>query len=141
RQPHPLEPGAPAREGSPRPGTGGRTVHNPAPPPAATLAPRPDPLAALVASGWAGAVYWRPLPGEDRGARITALVEAVLGRGGGGVGVPPGGAGGVGVGDAVRKAFPDAADLASDLSDRRRYRAWAELRRGRRVVVVGGRSS
>ncbi|HXP14337.1 MAG TPA: hypothetical protein VN907_03420, partial [Actinomycetes bacterium] len=50
-------------------------------------------------------------------------------------------AAGSAVGDAVRKAFPDAADLASDLSDRRRYRAWAELRRGQRLVVVGGRSS
>jgi primosomal protein N' (replication factor Y) len=55
--------------------------------------------------------------------------------------VTPEVAAGSAVGDAVRKAFPDAADLASDLSDRRRYRAWAELRRGRRLVAVGGRSS
>jgi primosomal protein N' (replication factor Y) len=86
-------------------------------------------------------VYWRPLPGEDRGARITALIEGVLERGRGAIVVTPEVAAGSAVGDAVRKAFPDAADLASDLSDRRRYRAWAELRRGRRVVVVGGRSS
>jgi primosomal protein N' (replication factor Y) len=86
-------------------------------------------------------VYWRPLPGEDRGARIAALVEAALERGRGAIVVPPVVAAGSAVGDAVRKAFPDAADLASDLSDRRRYRAWAELRRGRRLVVVGGRSS
>jgi primosomal protein N' (replication factor Y) len=101
----------------------------------------PDPLAAMVAGGRAGAVYWRPLPGEDRGARITALVEAALQRGLGAIVVTPEVAAGSAVGDAVRKAFPDAADLASDLSDRRRYRAWAELRRGRRLVVVGGRSS
>ncbi|HWC44083.1 MAG TPA: hypothetical protein VHK02_19040 [Actinomycetota bacterium] len=101
----------------------------------------PDPLAALVAGGRAGAVYWRPLPGEDRGARIAALVEAALERGRGAIVVTPEVAAGSAVGDAVRKAFPDAADLASDLSDRRRYRAWAELRRGRRLVVVGGRSS
>jgi primosomal protein N' (replication factor Y) (superfamily II helicase) len=101
----------------------------------------PDPLAATVAGGRAGAVYWRPLPGEDRGARITALVEAALERGLGAIVVTPEVAAGSAVGDAVRKAFPDAADLASDLSDRRRYRAWAELRRGRRLVVVGGRSS
>ena len=100
-----------------------------------------DPLAALVAGGWAGAVYWRPLPGEDRGARVIALVEAALERGRGAIVVTPEVAAGSAVGDAVRKAFPDAADLASDLSDRRRYRAWAELRRGRRLVVVGGRSS
>jgi primosomal protein N' (replication factor Y) (superfamily II helicase) len=88
-----------------------------------------------------GAVYWRPLPGEDRGARVIGLVEAALEQGRGAIVVTPEVAAGSAVGDAVRKAFPDAADLASDLSDRRRYRAWAELRRGRRLVVVGGRSS
>jgi primosomal protein N' (replication factor Y) len=159
RAPHPPPPigGAPAREGSPTPGAGPRVVHSPAPASAArrpasasaALSPSPplavsrpsDPLAALVASGWGGAVYWRPLPGEDRGARITALIEAALERGRGAIVVTPEVAAGSAVGDAVRKAFPDAADLASDLSDRRRYRAWAELRRGRRLVVVGGRSS
>jgi len=89
----------------------------------------------------AGAVYWRPLPGEDRGPRVIAMVEAALERGLGAIVVTPEVAAGSEVGDAVRKAFPDAADLTSDLSDRRRYRAWAELRRGRRLVVVGGRSS
>jgi primosomal protein N' (replication factor Y) (superfamily II helicase) len=96
-----------------------------------------DPLVDLAA----GAVYWRPLPGEDRGARVTALVEAAVAAGRGAIVVTPEVAAGSAVGDAVRKAFPDAADLASDLSDRRRYRAWAELRRGRRLVVVGGRSA
>jgi primosomal protein N' (replication factor Y) (superfamily II helicase) len=100
-----------------------------------------DPLVELVGAGRAGAVYWRPLPGEDRGAKITALVEAALERGRGVIVVTPEVAAGSAVGDAVRKAFPDAADLASDLSDRRRYRAFTELRRGRRRVVVGGRSA
>jgi primosomal protein N' (replication factor Y) (superfamily II helicase) len=100
-----------------------------------------DPLVELVAGGRGGAVYWRPLPGEDRGARVAALVEAALAAGRGAIVVTPEVAAGSAVGDAVRKAFPDAADLASDLSDRRRYRAWAELRRGRRLVVVGGRSA
>ena len=100
-----------------------------------------DPLAGMVGAGRAGAVYWRPLPGEDRGARVIALIEATLERGRGAIVVTPEVAAGSAVGDAVRKAFPDAADLASDLSDRRRYRAWAELRQGRRMVVVGGRSS
>jgi primosomal protein N' (replication factor Y) len=72
---------------------------------------------------------------------VITLVEAALERGRGAIVVTPEVAAGSAVGDAVRKAFPDAADLASDLSDRRRYRAWAELRRGRRLVVVGGRSS
>ena len=108
--------------------------------------PRPagagrDPLVDLVAAGRGGAVYWRPLPGEDRGARVAALVEAALAAGRGAIVVTPEVAAGSAVGDAVRKAFPDAADLASDLSDRRRYRAWAELRHGRRLVVVGGRSA
>jgi primosomal protein N' (replication factor Y) (superfamily II helicase) len=138
--PQPPEAGAPAREGSRQPGGVRGTVHSPSPPLAGS-SPATDPLAALVAGGRAGAVYWRPLPGEDRGARVIALVEAALARGRGAIVVTPEVAAGSAVGDAVRKAFPDAADLASDLSDRRRYRAWAELRRGRRLVVVGGRSS
>jgi primosomal protein N' (replication factor Y) (superfamily II helicase) len=100
-----------------------------------------EPLAGLVAAGRQAAVYWRPLPGEDRGALVAALVEAALEAGRGAIVVTPEVVAGSAVGDAVRKAFPDAADLASDLSDRRRYRAWAELRRGRRRVVVGGRSA
>jgi primosomal protein N' (replication factor Y) (superfamily II helicase) len=147
--PHPPGGGAPEREGSPTAERGGPAVHTPSRPaepltarPAAPLTARPaDPLAAMVAGGRAGAVYWRPLPEEDRGARVIALVEAALERGRGAIVVTPEVAAGSAVGDAVRKAFPDAADLASDLSDRRRYRAWAELRRGRRLVVVGGRSS
>jgi len=138
--PQPPEAGAPAREGSRQPGGVRGTVHSPSPPLAGS-SPATDPLAALVAGGLAGAVYWRPLPGEDRGARVIALVEAALARGRGAIVVTPEVVAGSAVGDAVRKAFPDAADLASDLSDRRRYRAWAELRRGRRLVVVGGRSS
>jgi primosomal protein N' (replication factor Y) (superfamily II helicase) len=133
--PHPPGPvpGPPVGERSPTAERGRPLVHSP---PGSA-----DPLAALVAGGGAGAVYWRPLPGEDRGARVIALVEAALARGRGAIVVTAEVAAGSAVGDAVRKAFPDAADLASDLSDRRRYRAWAELRRGRRPVVVGGRSS
>ncbi|HEX2156497.1 MAG TPA: hypothetical protein VHS79_05855, partial [Actinomycetes bacterium] len=134
RHRQPPEAGAPAREGSPSPTLGDPAVHSPSF--AAT-----DLLAALVRGGHTGAMYWRPLPGEDRGARVVALIEAALERGRGAIVVTPEVAAGSAVGDAVRKAFPDAADLASDLSDRRRYRAWAELRQGRRLVVVGGRSS
>jgi primosomal protein N' (replication factor Y) len=129
--PAPPAVGLPSRSGAPSAGGGG------------SGAPR---VGGPGISGWGsgaspGAVYWRPLPGEDRGARVIALVEAALERGRGAIVVTPEVAAGSAVGDAVRKAFPDAADLASDLSDRRRYRAWAELRRGRRLVVVGGRSS
>jgi primosomal protein N' (replication factor Y) len=163
--PHPLPPvpGAPAREGSRQEGAVRRAVHSPASAPSAsapsttsttstastpsarsapsTASAPADPLAELAAGGRPGAVYWRPLPGEDRGARVVALIEAALDAGRGAIVVTPEVAAGSAVGDAVRKAFPDAADLASDLSDRRRYRAWAELRQGRRLVVVGGRSS
>jgi primosomal protein N' (replication factor Y) len=134
--PHPPGGGAPAREGSRQPGGVCAAVHSPA-----AHSPAAHSPAAAFPSPAAGAVYWRPLPGEDRGARVIALVEAALERGRGAIVVTPEVAAGSAVGDAVRKAFPDAADLASDLSDRRRYRAWAELRRGRRLVVVGGRSS
>ncbi len=142
-QPSPV-PGAPVREGSPSPRAGDPAVHSP-PQHHHSNAPSslaaPDPLVELVRGGGTGAVYWRPLPGEDRGARVVALIEAALARGRGAIVVTPEVAAGSAVGDAVRKAFPDAADLASDLSDRRRFRAWAELRQGRRMVVVGGRSS
>jgi primosomal protein N' (replication factor Y) len=87
------------------------------------------------------AIYWRPLPGEDRATRVVALVEAALARGRGAIVVTPEVAAGSAVADAVRKSFPDAADLSSDLSERRRYRAWVELRLGRRQVAIGGRSA
>jgi primosomal protein N' (replication factor Y) (superfamily II helicase) len=101
----------------------------------------PDRLVATVARGWAGAAYWRPLPGEDRSARVIALIEAELARGRGAIVVTPEVAAGSAVADAVRKHFPDAADLSSDLSERRRYRAWVDLRLGRRQVAIGGRSA
>ncbi len=101
-----------------------------------------DRLVELVAQGWAGAAYWRPLPGEDRAGRVIALIEAALARGRGAIVVTPEVAAGSAVADAVRKHFPDAAaDLSSDLSERRRYRAWVELRLGRRHVAIGGRSA
>jgi primosomal protein N' (replication factor Y) (superfamily II helicase) len=133
--PHPPgpAPGPPVGEATAAKQRRTPVVHSPSPP--------SDPLVGLVGAGRPGAVYWRPLPGEDRGPRAVALVEAALASGRGAIVVTPEVVAGSAVGDAVRKAFPDAADLASDLSDRRRYRAWAELRQGRRLVVVGGRSS
>jgi primosomal protein N' (replication factor Y) len=109
--------------------------------PGAAVRPHADRLARLVARGWAGAVYWRPLPGEDRATRVVALVEAALAQGRGAIVVTPEVAAGSAVADAVRKSFPDAADLSSDLSERRRYRAWVDLRLGRRQVAIGGRSA
>ena len=112
-----------------------------APPPPEGDGGEPGRLVELVGRGWAGAAYWRPLPGEDRSARVIALIEAALARGRGAIVVIPEVAAGSAVGDAVRKHFPDAADLSSDLSERRRYRAWVELRLGRRQVAIGGRSA
>src|SRR6266567_3429414 len=101
----------------------------------------PDRLVEMVGRGWAGAAYWRPLPGEDRSARVIALIEAALARGRGAIVVTPEVAAGSAVADAVRKHFPDAADLSSDVPERRRYRAWVDLRLGRRQVAIGGRSA
>src|SRR6266542_2419083 len=100
-----------------------------------------DRLVEMVWRGRAGAAYWRPLPGEDRSARVIALIEAALARGRGAIVVTPEVAAGSAVADAVRKHFPDAADLSSDLSERRRYRALVDLRLGRRQVAIGGRSA
>ncbi len=102
---------------------------------------QPDRLVGMVGRAWAGAAYWRPLPGQDRSARVIALIEAALARGRGAIVVTPEVAAGSAVADAVRKHFPDAADLSSDLSERRRYRAWVDLRLGRRQVAIGGRSA
>ncbi len=123
-------------------GVAGGEPGRPAGAPAGTGPPRgADRLAGLVARGWAGAVYWRPLPGEDRASKVVALVEAALAQGRGAIVVTPEVAAGSAVADAVRKSFPDAADLSSDLSERRRYRSWVELRLGRRQVAIGGRSA
>jgi primosomal protein N' (replication factor Y) (superfamily II helicase) len=124
-------------EGPPAPIAGGA----PAPAAARGAETQPDRLVELIGRGWAGAAYWRPLPGEDRSTRVIAMIEAALARGRGAIVVIPEVAAGSVVADAVRKHFPDAADLSSDLSDRRRYRAWTDLRLGRRQVAVGGRSA
>lgn len=127
---------AEAPEVAPRPGgTPARPDLRARRPPAA------DPLVDLVAGGWTGAVYWRTLPGEERGARVVALVEAALAAGRSAIVAAPEVVAGSAVLDAVRARFPEVADLSSDRSDRRRYRAWVEVRRGRSLVVVGGRSA
>src|SRR6266508_5084223 len=48
-----------------------------------------DRLVEMVGRGRAGAAYWRPLPGEDRSARVIALIEAALARGRGAIVVTP----------------------------------------------------
>jgi primosomal protein N' (replication factor Y) (superfamily II helicase) len=134
----PAAPGAVMAPASPRAVTAPRA---PATGPGTGGDGDPDRLVEVVGRGWAGAAYWRPLPGEDRSARVIALIEAALARGRGAIVVTPEVAAGSVVADAVRKHFPDAADLSSDLSERRRYRSWVELRLGRRQVAIGGRSA
>ena len=114
------------------------------PPPPAPTPPPPapdDPLVRLVLASGPSVLHWRPLPGEDRAERVARLVAAALATGRGALVLAPEVAAGSGVLDAIRARFPDAADLASGLSDRRRYQAWSELRRGWRRVAVGGRSA
>src|SRR6266545_3171707 len=63
----------PGADGAPAaPGPRGRAAATTAAPEPAAAAPPAarDRLAGLVARGWAGAVYWRPLPGEDRATRV-----------------------------------------------------------------------
>jgi len=90
-----------------------------------------------------GVVWWRPLPGEDRGRRIANLVEAALARGLGVVVVVPEVVAGSPVADALRSRVgaDDLADLSGAGSDRERYRCWLDLAEGRRRVALGGRSA
>jgi primosomal protein N' (replication factor Y) (superfamily II helicase) len=109
--------------------------------PAPAPAPRPAPPALAGLVGAAGEVaWWRPLPGQDRGELIADLVEAVLAAGKGAIVLAPEVAAGSPVADAVRKRFPEAADLAG-AADRRRYRHWLELAAGDCRVAIGGRSA
>jgi primosomal protein N' (replication factor Y) (superfamily II helicase) len=102
---------------------------------------RPDlPAAFAELADGGGVAWWRPLPGDDRGELIADLVEAVVARGLGAIVIAPEVAAGSPVADAVRKRFPDAADLAG-ASDRRRYRFWLELARGSCKVALGARSA
>jgi primosomal protein N' (replication factor Y) len=114
----------------------------PAPEPSAEL---PEALAALAAGSGERVAWWRPEPGADRGELVADLVELVVARGLGAIVVAPEVAAGSPVADAVRKRFPDAADLsggeAGGMSPRRRYRHWLELAAGSCLVAVGGRSA
>jgi primosomal protein N' (replication factor Y) len=122
-------------------------------PPAPPAPPSPPPdrhVPALLADLAAGrgptrVGWWRPEPGADRGEIVADLIELVLARGLGAIVIAPEVAAGSPVADAVRKRFPDAADLAGGeaggLSPRRRYRHWLELGAGSTRVAVGGRSA
>lgn len=121
--------------------------------PAAVPAPDPDALAA----GWAaygaggrelfaaagegsGAFFWRPLPGEDLGRRLSELVRATLAGGRDVLLVVP---------DPASPAATAVVDAAGDLvvdargglSPRRTYSAWLRARAGQARVVVGERGA
>jgi primosomal protein N' (replication factor Y) len=90
-----------------------------------------------------GVVWWRPLPGEDRGKRIADLVEAALARGLGAIVVVPEVVAGSPVADTLRARLGGEAlaDLAGAGSDRLRYQLWLDLAEGSRRVALGGRST
>ncbi|MDP9022517.1 MAG: hypothetical protein M3N57_07445, partial [Actinomycetota bacterium] len=92
--------------------------------------------AAAAAGG--GAFYWRPLPSEDLGARLTELAGATLAGGRDVllvVAEPVSAAA-----DAVVAAFPDVTvDVRGASGARRTYRGWLAGRCGAARVVVGER--
>lgn len=105
-------------------------------------APPPGKVSGLVERlGPGGVGWWRPLPGAARGERLASLVTAALDRGLGAIVVVPEVTTSSTVADALRARVPPGllADF-TDLTDRRRYRAWLDLAEGRCRVALGGRS-
>ncbi len=96
-------------------------------------------LLSAVVDG-AGSFLWRPLPGEDLGARLAELTQACLAGDRDVVVVVPDPSSPVA--DAVVRAAGDlAVDLRGGPSPRRQYRAWLEARCGIARVVVGERGA
>jgi primosomal protein N' (replication factor Y) (superfamily II helicase) len=125
------------------PGTAPRPTSDP-PPDAPSLAAAWAPYgtsgqALLAATGsGAGAFLWRPLPGEDLGARLAELTQLTLAGDRDVLVVVPDPASPVA--DAVVRAAGDlAVDLRGGPSPRRHYRGWLEARCGVARVVVGER--
>jgi primosomal protein N' (replication factor Y) len=101
---------------------------------------RGNEIARALQSGGGGFV-WRPLPDEERGRAIVAMVAAAAERGGVIVLLPE-----VRVRSEVaavlRDAFGDAlAMLGSERAARERYRDWLALRSGAKRIAVGGRGA
>ncbi|MBW3659752.1 MAG: hypothetical protein KY457_14020 [Actinobacteria bacterium] len=126
-------------------------------PPGAATRPRsdPEPSAAVLAAGWevygergsvllaavrrgGGSYYWRPLPGEDVGARLAELVQLTLANDRDVLVVVPDPASPAA--DAVVAAAGDlAVDARGGPSPRRTYGMWLQARCGHARVVVGER--
>lgn len=94
-------------------------------------------LTAAVAAG-AGSFCWRPLPGEDVGARLAELAQLTLAGDRDVLLVVPDPASPT-ADDVVRAAGDLALDLRGGPSPRRVYRGWLEARCGQARVVVGER--
>ncbi len=85
-----------------------------------------------------GSFYWRPLPGEDLGARLAELTQVTLAAGRDVLVVVPDPASPTG--DAVVAAAGDlAVDARGGPSPRRTYGMWLQARCGYARVVVGER--
>jgi primosomal protein N' (replication factor Y) len=115
----------------------------------------PAPTSETLAAGWGvygerggrvvdaardgtGSFYWRPLPGEDVGARLAELAQVTLAGGRDVLVVVPDPASPVG--DAVVAAAGDlAVDVRGGPSPRRTYGMWLQARCGDARVVVGER--
>jgi primosomal protein N' (replication factor Y) (superfamily II helicase) len=127
------------------PGTARRPSSDP-PPDAGTLAAAWRPYGAggegllrAVRRG-SGSYLWRPLPGEDLGARLAELAQLTLAGDRDVLVVVPDPASPAA--DAVVRAAGDlAVDLRGGPSPRRAYRAWLEARCGVARVVVGERGA
>lgn len=91
-------------------------------------------------AGGSGSYLWRPLPGEDVGARLVELMRACLAGGRDMLVIVPDPASPVG--DAVVSGAGDlAVDLRGGPSPRVQYRRWLEARCGLARVVVGERGA
>jgi len=127
------------------PGTARRPRSDP-PPPEAELAAAwsaygagGSRLTAAVREG-AGSFCWRPLPGEDVGARLAELAQLTLAGDRDVLLVVPDPASPTA--DALVRAAGDlVVDLRGGPSPRRTYRGWLEARCGQARVVVGERGA
>jgi primosomal protein N' (replication factor Y) len=123
------------------PGAGATAVAEPAPDLAGwePYGERGARLTTAVASG-RGSFLWRPLAGEDVGARLGELVAACLAGGRDALVVVPDRASPVA--EAVLRLAADVAvDLRGPVGQRARYSAWLSARCGRARVVVGERGA
>jgi primosomal protein N' (replication factor Y) (superfamily II helicase) len=127
------------------PGTGRRARPDPEPDDhalAASWAPYGASGTALLeaVAGGAGSYLWRPLPGEDLGARLAELTQRCLAGDRDVLVLVPDPASPVA--DAVVRAAGDLAiDLRGGPSPRVFYRRWLEARCGVARVVVGERGA